>query len=32
MDETVPTIVSPGSESKLDTRVPLGFVSEWALE
>jgi len=32
MDETVPTTVSPGSESKLDTGVPLGFMSEWALE
>ena len=32
MDETVPTIVSPGSESKLATGTPLGFMSESALE
>jgi len=32
MDETVSTIVSPGSEAKPDERVPLGLVSEWVLE
>ena len=32
VDETVSAVVPPGSESKLDTRVPLGFMSEWALE
>ena len=32
MDETLPTIVPPRSASKLDTRTPLGFMSEWALE
>ena len=32
MDETVPTITSGRSASKLDTGAPLGFVSEWVLE
>jgi hypothetical protein len=32
VDEMAPTIVSRRSGSKLDTRAPLGFMSEWALE
>ena len=32
VEETVSTIASPRPASKLDTGVPLGFMSEWALE
>jgi len=32
VEETVPTIVSPGSAAKLDTRTALSFMSEWVLE